>query len=102
MRRPVRKKRGETLARPPGDDQEKVLLLACCYHTAWLGFVAAKSVSVLGRNLIEIHLPLRREPVYQHRLLRPGESRQVSQWIGEMLGLIQSRSQIIISSFPVW
>jgi glycosyltransferase involved in cell wall biosynthesis len=58
--------------------------------------------SVVAENVIEFHLPLRREPVYHHRLLRNGETRELFGWIAKALELIQSNRQVVISSFPIW
>ncbi len=59
-------------------------------------------VSKLAHRLWELHVALRREPVFHHRLLRKNESRQLADEINGVLKRIGTRRLSLIVSLPTW
>jgi glycosyltransferase involved in cell wall biosynthesis len=59
-------------------------------------------VSTLEPHTLELHIHLRREPVFHHRCLRPDENRTVLQAIEKLLRASPSPCPVVIASFPLW
>ncbi|MBI2685323.1 MAG: glycosyltransferase [Acidobacteria bacterium] len=61
-----------------------------------------RSMRVLAPNVFELHIHLASEPVFHHRMLRCGEAAVVADTIVWALDCAESRSQVLISSLPLW
>lgn len=60
------------------------------------------AVGRLEERIFEIHAPLPSEPVFHHRLLEPGESRQVADALGWALERAGARCVDVICALPTW
>lgn len=59
-------------------------------------------VTWLEPGILELHVHLTREPVFHHRCLLEDEVDAVERCILRLLESIRSKSQIIVTSFPLW
>jgi len=59
-------------------------------------------LSELGRRIWEVHVPLKREPVFHHRLLREQESDELAEALIDVLDRAGTRSLSLIVSLPTW
>lgn len=60
------------------------------------------SISVIQSRVAELHVGLRREPVYHHRLLLPSESRTIGEALNTLCSLFGIRRAAQVLSLPVW
>lgn len=59
-------------------------------------------VSTLAPRIRELHVRLRREPVFHHRCLRPEENALVVEAADELLRGASSQEVTLVVSFPLW
>lgn len=64
------------------------------------GFGPSHSVSLLERRVHEMHVHLRSEPVFHHRMLRPGEVRTIVDAVDRELPA--GREVVQMVSLPIW
>lgn len=82
----------------------------CIYLNPHLGrefpetypFSRRRVVSQLEERIIELHVHLALEPVFHHRCLLPSEVAALAESLRQLLTTIESRSQILVLSFPLW
>src|SRR5205085_11232646 len=59
-------------------------------------------IGMLGTRTAELHLRLKREPIYHHRLLTGAEVETLAEAIGETLDASHGENCVQITSFPGW
>ena len=59
-------------------------------------------VGLISPNVVELHVHLRREPVYHHRMLSTAESRMIFEGIRELLEVSDCKGLVQLISFPLW
>jgi len=63
------------------------------------GFEAPRAVNLLEPHIHELHVHLRAEPVFHHRMLCPDEVRRIADAASELLA---GREVVQLVSFPIW
>lgn len=66
------------------------------------GAFAEPRLARLEERIWELHVPLKREPVFHHRMLRGGESASVARAVARTAVGLGVRRLVQVVSFPVW
>ena len=82
----------------------------CSYLSPHLGreftrpypFSPRRLATLIDPRVLELHIHLQREPVFNHRCLDDEEAEAICDGIQSLLDVTHSASQVVVVSFPFW